>query len=298
MRYGDKGPDVQRLQRAMLSHGLSLPRYGADGDFGGETATALYRLAASLGVTWERSGPVPDALLEALALEGETQETPEPSPPDVGVRVYDLRAEQTNPHPKSKLGSGGLTLVRDPAAIDSIVFHQAGIDFADRRTEPETARRALAVACHAMAFEGFLTLAAPLPWYINHANRLNSRSLGLEIDGLYAGVEGRKIPGGKRPTVLLEETVEAGRAAARLLVEFGRAQGMPLRFAYAHRQADSWRRSDPGERLWRAIVLEYAVPVLGLETRPSETHRNVVKGQPRHGLPIPRDWDPDGVGRY
>jgi hypothetical protein len=212
-----------------------------------------------------------------------------------GVRVYDLRDEADLAHPKSRI-RGGRTVQRNPADVDAIVLHQAGVDFADRATELETARRALGVACHAMAFEGFVALPAPLRHYMHHADRLCSRALGLEVDGLYPGIKGRAIKG-KTATVLTDAIVNAARVAAELLVELGRAEGMPIRYLYAHRQTDSWRRPDPGQELWEAVVLDYAVPVLGLETRPLETFAH-PKGPTRRGWPVPLAWDPAGKGPY
>ncbi len=40
---GAKGPAVKRVQEALVRAGFQLPRFGADGDFGSETTTALRR---------------------------------------------------------------------------------------------------------------------------------------------------------------------------------------------------------------------------------------------------------------
>lgn len=285
------------LQRALVRHGYRLPRFGADGHFGAETRAALSRFAKEVRVHWNTANEVNDELLAALGIDDDP-DVPEPDEDfDTGdVRVYDFRDDWTGPHPKGREGPGGLTLVRDPREIDSIVLHQTGVDFADRDTDEKTARRAMRVAAHAMAFEGFVSLPAPLLWYINHANNLNRRSLGIEVDGNYPGLVGRKVLHGQ-PTRLKDETVLAARVGVKLLVTEGRRIGCPVRYIYAHRQADSWRQADPGEELWRRVVLEYAVPVLGLETRPAERYPN-RKGPKRHGMPIPAAWDPDGVGKY
>jgi hypothetical protein len=42
------------------------------------------------------------------------------------------------------------------------------------------------------------------------------------------------------------------------------------------------RRSDPGEALWKAVALDYAVAVLGLETQNTRTWGD--------GNPIPAAW--------
>lgn len=51
LRRGDKGDDVRAMQRALLIwDGECLPKYGADGAFGGETETALKRFQAAKGL--------------------------------------------------------------------------------------------------------------------------------------------------------------------------------------------------------------------------------------------------------
>lgn len=41
IRKGDKGSDVVKLQNALLAVGMSLPKYGADGQYGSETVAAV-----------------------------------------------------------------------------------------------------------------------------------------------------------------------------------------------------------------------------------------------------------------
>jgi hypothetical protein len=65
---------------------------------------------------------------------------------------------------------------------------------------------------------------------------------------------------------------------------------MPIEYIHAHRQSSGTRRSDPGEELWQKVVLEFAVPVLGLKTEPSRVLKD--------GRPIPESWDLDGSGAY
>lgn len=301
MRVGDQGPEVQELQLALLARGYKLPRFGADGDFGRETRAALVRFASDHGLSWVTSDEVPDALLDALGVADE---------PDVpacsaelnleGVELYDLRDEQVDPHPKGKIGGDGKTVRRSPAAIDSVMLHQTAVRFGQlpgTTGDLALARRSLRVACHAMAFySGFVAWPVDPLWYIHHGNRANGRSLGLEVDGNYPGLIGGKVRTGTE-TPLTDEVVKAARMGVKLLVEEGRRAGCPIRFIYAHRQFDSWRRADPGEGLWRRVALEYAVPELGLIPCQGESFRH-PKGVLRHGKPVPERWDPDGVGRY
>ena len=153
--------------------------------------------------------------------------------------------------------------------------------------------RGLNVACHCIAFDGqgaglecgHGVATAPLAWYCYQANGANSDSLGLEIEGVYPGLV---TPECVMPS---QRVVNAARDAVRYMVEQGRAQGMPIQYVWAHRQSSAMRRSDPGEALWQEVALEFAVPVMGLQTQPSRTWGD--------GMPIPVEWQPNGgVGKY
>ncbi len=52
LRKGDKGPAVQKIQQALMDLGFPLPRFGADSDFGNETASSVmnYQRANGLAV--------------------------------------------------------------------------------------------------------------------------------------------------------------------------------------------------------------------------------------------------------
>lgn len=227
---------------------------------------------------------------------------------------YDLRAKQDYVYPGGKRKvrtvdrQHSVPFMRDPKTVDAIVIHQTACEFgvsramAKRFGNVETARahRALDVACHALAFRnGYFVAAHDLRVYVNHGNRLNARSLGLEIEGRYPGLmddpdtvarEDLRTTWGGEPTVLTDKTVETARAALKWLVEEGRKYGMPIKYIFAHRQSSDHRRSDPGEELWKRVVLDYAVAELGLETMPETRWRQ--------GYSIPKEWDPDGKGKY
>lgn len=290
MKPGDKGDDVRELQTALQAAADPLPRYGSDGHFGSETTAAVGGYCEDQGIPYD-GGEVPNEALVRLGLA-------DPDPGD--VRVYDLRGEATDPHPKSRT-SGGLTIRRDPSRIVGVVLHQTAVEFGYPSKDPTDAglaRRSLTVACHAMAFDGFCTLAAPSSWHIYHADGLNSTTVGLEVDGNYPGLIGWDVSNSHEITELTERRIDSARQAMRLLVESARADGCPIEFIYAHRQSDSWRRADPGEELWRRVVTDYAVPVLGLKTEPARSWPDPQGVESRHGKPIPQSWDVEGVGRY
>lgn len=99
LREGDEGEAVKEMQRLLMAAGASLRKYGADGDFGGETLEALkaYQTAHSLtpdGVC----GPLTWESLRGEKNAAEGQETPEESTP----------AEQTpTQRPTIRKGSKG-----------------------------------------------------------------------------------------------------------------------------------------------------------------------------------------------
>jgi len=212
---------------------------------------------------------------------------------------YDLRDEQTNPPktsiPKHRIVDGRVSL-RLIKSITSVVLHQTATPFSiSERAIQEAAgdkqlalaRRALGVACHAMAFrDGFFALPCPLTWYVYHGNGFNATSLGIEIEGRYAGDLERKSD----EQEVTDLVVECANAALKYLVDEARLLGAPLKYIYAHRQSSETRRGDPGAELWRRVAVEYATPVLGLERRPE-----LVMGG---GRQLPKSWDPLGRVKY
>jgi hypothetical protein len=226
---------------------------------------------------------------------------------------YDLRDQRASAKVRVR---GGRVVVRDPATITGVVVHQMAAPFgvstrqlrlAGGVRELALARRALGIACHGAAFlpqspgqPGPIVLSAPCTWYVNHGNGLNATTIGYEIDGRHPGVdddpdtaplrEDIRSTWGGPPSEIGTVGIATAREGLRWLVETARAEGCPIEWVYAHRQSSATRRSDPGERLWRAVVLEWAVPRLGLRTAPADTWGD--------GRPVPLAWDPAGVGAY
>ncbi len=224
---------------------------------------------------------------------------------DAARSFYDLRHEQDYLYPRGKNKArtyGSTVVMRDPSTIDTICTHQAASEFGVSKrsiarsggdVELARARRALDVACHAMTFrQGYFVAAHPLRAYVNHGNRFNATSLGVEIDGHYPGLADRSLPNGDQPTILTEQTVRAACAMLRWLVEEARSEGMPISKVVAHRSSNDQRRGDPGEEIWKRIVLDFAVSELGL----TAVCRSPWSGRGRH---VPLEWDADnGIGSY
>lgn len=226
-----------------------------------------------------------------------------------GVKVFDLRSTQPDPPAlvrgvqKCKVRNGKVVRL-DVSKVTGITLHQTASNFSATRFDaakyPDPhralAERAKGVACHVMAFEeGFLAWPNPLDWYVYHGNGLSSFELGIEIEGDLPGLERLRKPD---QDFVTDKLVKAGRAGMKLLVERGRAMGMPIEFVHAHRQSSPTRKADPGETLWHEIVLGYAVPVLGLKTEPARIWISTSKKASGPGRPIPREWDPSGLVAY
>jgi hypothetical protein len=225
------------------------------------------------------------------------------------VRHLDLRQSAPNPPPpKTRAGktssiaklARGRVVERPLADVRGVTIHQTACVFGPASDREKAYRRAHRIATHVTAFsDGTFVSAFPLTWYMHHGNGTNASSLGLECEGRYPGLaddpttpqrEDVASTWGGPPTPLDERAVATFREALRWLVEAGRAEGMPIEFVWAHRQSSAMRRSDPGEGIWRRVVLDYAVPVLGLKTEPAR-----IWGD---GAPIPRQWDPASSARY
>lgn len=73
-----EGNDVKQLQEHLLKLGYSLPKYGADGDFGSETEAAVrtFQKAEGLEVDGKYGEKSHAALMDALSADDEAPEPP------------------------------------------------------------------------------------------------------------------------------------------------------------------------------------------------------------------------------
>jgi N-acetylmuramoyl-L-alanine amidase len=284
------------VQLALLRHGYKLPRKGADGHLGDETWGALRQFAKDHNILWPPA--VPEPVLAALAsrpVEDDTYDL---------TLVKDLSSMQCDPPEVTKKHKliKGVVVKRDLKAIRGIVLHQTKsifsvnavqIKVAGNNREEALHRRGLRVGCHVIAFEGtgaevdcgHVCYVNQLAWYVYHAQKANSFSVGLEIEGKFPEF----IQNGQ--LLASPRLIEAARLALKFIVTKARELGMDnLEFIWAHRQMSSKRPGDPGQELWKRVVLDYAVPVLGLKTDTKATWDD--------GRPIPREWDSSGTAYY
>lgn len=116
--------------------------------------------------------------------------------------------------------------------------------------------------------------------YTFHGNEGNADSIGLAIEGSYPGREKSRA----EKHTALERAVAVGRAALVEAEKMLREAGVtgPIR-VNAHRNFSGQRAADPGEGIWREVV------VWGCNTLGLVPDLNIHRGT---GLPIPIEWDP------
>ena len=226
------------------------------------------------------------------------------------MQFLDWRDQQANPpeqwrrapaRPPKALIERGRVVERDMSEITGITLHQTACLYAVSKAQIAAARgdralarnrRAQAIPAHGVTFQDGTVIAnAPLSWYLYHANGLNRSTLGIECEGKYSGPKNLKeVPA---------EQIEATRYLLKWLVITARREGaINLEFVYAHRQSNGIKPGDPGCELWHEVVVEYARPVLGLKVRYDFVEPPTPHTKTKMGRPIPKAWDPNGVGPY
>jgi len=77
MKYNDNGPEVKQLQQALIQAGYDLSKFGADGNLGRETFSALQDFASDNKLVW--TPEIPESVVAALT--------------GISVPFYDLTAD-------------------------------------------------------------------------------------------------------------------------------------------------------------------------------------------------------------
>ncbi len=85
LRNGSKGTDVQDMQEFLLQLGYELPKYGADGEFGSETETAIkaFQKKDSIKADGIYGSDTHTALMDAVADADDGKDEPEDAAPEV-----------------------------------------------------------------------------------------------------------------------------------------------------------------------------------------------------------------------
>lgn len=140
-------------------------------------------------------------------------------------------------------------------------------------------RRAMNTEYHVVALAcGVVLLNHPASLRMSHADRGNG-GIGLGIEGRFP-LRARDDMDDRTP---IFDVLEVGREALRQAVALAGGGDVEVQ---AHRQWAGDRARDPGEEIWREVVLP-VVAELGLRVD-YELHQ-------RGGRAIPRDWDPSAT---
>lgn len=188
---------------------------------------------------------------------------------------------------KALFDAKGRVVMREPSHVDGICWHITACLFGvspaavarrggdRRRARNERARR---IPAHATLFrDGDAVVPFGLLAHLYHGNGWNPTKLGIEIES----ADG---------TITPEQVATCGELVPWLIAEAAK-EGITLRQSAAHRQTNGGKPNDPGPIVWK-LVIEL-----------SEQHglERTIVGFPgstpkvKHGLPIPKSWDPLGV---
>ncbi len=285
LRKGDSGPLVKALQDALLELGEKLPRWGADGSMNGDETLGAF---ASL-----------------LRKHGRTPGGPAAITDDEIAYVYALRAQLaapglTIPNLIDRRAFAGLTDDGGPRSWDLIkgwCLHQTACPL---HASTDIARCDHIGAHYVVYPDGRVFKLHDIERIIWHGNGWNGRTIGIEIDGLFAGVEGVPATVWRDPTsphLATNSVTPAQVTSVRAIILSDRESiirhGGKPEVIVAHRQSSSSRRDDPGSKVWQDI----AIPLLS-ELGLDDGGPGFAIPDGFGGMPIPVEWDPTRTGYH
>ncbi len=188
---------------------------------------------------------------------------------------------------------------RDWSKVTGICLHQTACVLGERPARWDT------VGAHTgVTRSGQVIWLHDFDKLVVHGNGWNAQTVGIEIDGLYAGLEDDPstvineatrttwddptTTVHERPQVLTSESVEATCQLIRFICDEVERHGGKVKVLVAHRQASSSRENDPGEAIWKRIGLVMSEE-LGL-------HDGGPGFKIGSGYAIPEKWDPTRKG--
>lgn len=182
-------------------------------------------------------------------------------------------------------------LPRSWSQVKGITLHQTACDMGERVERYDT------IGAHfAVLRSGKVLYMCNPTGVIYHGNGFNTECVGIEINGLFAGVEGDDSTLWNDPSTPYREAaqtvtpaqIEATKQLIRWLVGEVQSHGGAITKLVAHRQSSEDRRDDPGSKVWKEIAL------------PMKAELQLDDGGPgfkiNSGYPIPESWDPSRKG--
>jgi hypothetical protein len=201
-----------------------------------------------------------------------------------GVEFHDRRRMAAQGHGP---GQRWRTSARAWRKVTGICLHQTACLLGERPERWDT------VGCHVG-----ITRAGKVVWLhdfnrvVAHGNGWNAGTVGIEIDGLYAGVEGDpstvwddpSTPSREAGMALPEAQATTARDVVRWIAREVAANGGKVSALVAHRQSSGDRRNDPGSAIWQRVALP-----MSAELELGDGGAGFKLGD---GKPIPEAWDP------
>lgn len=193
--------------------------------------------------------------------------------------IIDIRDQHPNPKWYARK--------RSWKEIEGVVLHQTGCNM------PKAAQGWSRLNAHiGVTTEGNIIIVNDPTSFIWHAQKLSRRTIGIEIEGNYHGVEGKPNTlwkGGGNAAELTEAIKTALELVFRwVLSEF--EKNLQLWFyVYAHRQSKDTRSGDPGSAIWQQIALPW-IDRLSCKYDPKIKYNS--------GKPIPKQWDSNSPYNY
>lgn len=197
-------------------------------------------------------------------------------------QFFDRRSNASKKHDYGK---------REWSKVTGICLHQTACVLGEKPPRWDT------VGCHiGVTRSGKVIWLHDFNRLVVHGNGWNTQTVGIEIDGLYAGVEGDPKTVWDDPSttkkevgsILTQESIDATQQVIRFIADEIEKNGGKLKAIVAHRQASENRRNDPGSAIWKAIALPMAKE---LETSDGGPGFKLSKG-----YAIPESWDPSRKG--
>lgn len=208
--------------------------------------------------------------------------------PSLLVDRRDTAAQAHGPHGAWKVGR------RPWSKVTGICLHQTACMLGERDERWDSVGAHLGITR-----SGKVIWLHDFDSVVAHGNGWNAQTVGIEIDGLYAGIEGDvstvwdnpDTPSREQGMVLTSEAADAARQTIRWICRRVHAHGGRVRALVAHRQSSGTRRNDPGSAIWQAVALPMHAE-LGLSDGGIGFHLD-------DGRAIPEAWDPRCIGvRY
>lgn len=196
-----------------------------------------------------------------------------------GMEFHDRREFAAQKH------DGWPTRARAWKRVTGITLHQTACHMGERPARYD------GVGAHVgVTREGRVIWLHSFDRRVIHGNGWNDGCVGIELDGLYAGIDGDDSTVWDDPSTARREVgmgltdvqAEAARQVVRWIVRECATNGATIKALVAHRQSSRDRRNDPGSAIWKAVALPLHVE-LGLS--------DGGQGFDIGGRPIPEAWN-------